>query len=324
MAKRKVVRKDRACKHCGKLHKAGYKFCSAECRDSYHGRRKMVLRAPTDRRCGHCGEAFRTKHPFKRFCSRHCRRQSEKLTYRVKRDSICQGCGCAFNPKRTDRTKFCSRGCAFRCQGVAGARKRELKEARQRLIRLLKLRKACRHCGLEFIAPHLQSVYCSESCRNERNRAKALERYIELSASDRYPRPCHQCGNVFTPEHGNQRRKFCSRECGYRYGRRIAKAKRRSKKRHATAESIDPFQVFERDGWRCQLCGRKTLKRKRGTPHPKAPELDHIVALADGGHHIWANVQTACRQCNHSKGCRSRGQLFLIGEHTASQGAVKS
>lgn len=67
--------------------------------------------------------------------------------------------------------------------------------------------------------------------------------------------------------------------------KRAAKARRRAIERGAHADSIDPIAVFERDKWRCHICGIKTKKALRGTYEPLAPELDHITTLADGGKH---------------------------------------
>ena len=62
--------------------------------------------------------------------------------------------------------------------------------------------------------------------------------------------------------------------------------------------------VLARDGWRCKLCGKRTPKRLRGTTHPDAPEIDHIIPLALGGAHSYANTQCSCRDCNGKKGAR--------------------
>jgi len=93
--------------------------------------------------------------------------------------------------------------------------------------------------------------------------------------------------------------------------KRAAKARRRAIERGAHADSIDPIAVFERDKWRCHICGIKTKKALRGTYEPLAPELDHITTLADGGKHSWGNVACACRKCNHTKSSRSFGQQGL-------------
>ena len=58
--------------------------------------------------------------------------------------------------------------------------------------------------------------------------------------------------------------------------------------------------------------GHAAAKRLKGTTDPRAPEVDHIIALAlriKG--HTWDNVQTLCRECNGNKGARALGQLRL-------------
>lgn len=74
-------------------------------------------------------------------------------------------------------------------------------------------------------------------------------------------------------------------------------------------------KIYERDGWRCQICRRK-VKRGATLPHPKAPTLDHIIPLAQGGTHEPVNCQLACYRCNCLKGDRTApagDQLRLIG-----------
>jgi 5-methylcytosine-specific restriction endonuclease McrA len=93
--------------------------------------------------------------------------------------------------------------------------------------------------------------------------------------------------------------------------KRIDKAKRKALLAKVTIEKVDPFVVFDRDKWKCQLCGVKTPLAKRGTYDDDAPELDHIVTLKDGGEHSYRNTQCACRRCNRAKGGRSYGQLLL-------------
>lgn len=53
--------------------------------------------------------------------------------------------------------------------------------------------------------------------------------------------------------------------------------------------------VFERDGFRCRLCGRNTKI------HGVALEVDHIVAFARGGTNDIENLQTLCEECNSGK-----------------------
>ena len=72
-------------------------------------------------------------------------------------------------------------------------------------------------------------------------------------------------------------------------------------------------KIFERDGWRCQICSKAVL-RSKAVPHPRAPTIDHIIPLARGGTHEPANAQLACFACNCLKSHTGTGdQLRLIG-----------
>lgn len=54
-------------------------------------------------------------------------------------------------------------------------------------------------------------------------------------------------------------------------------------------------EVFRRDNFTCQYCGRKLGDLT----------IDHVVPRHMGGKHTWSNVVTACAACNHHKGGRT-------------------
>jgi hypothetical protein len=87
------------------------------------------------------------------------------------------------------------------------------------------------------------------------------------------------------------------------------KAKRRAAEQDLQADKIDPIAVFNRDKWKCHLCGVKTPRALRGSYEDTAPELDHILPLALGGSHTWGNVACSCRKCNGRKGATPLGQV---------------
>ena len=135
-------------------------------------------------------------------------------------------------------------------------------------------------------------------------------------------RPCSGCG-MKTLGLGNYSRKCdpCKAETvrrnreiyraseSFKASRRAGKAMRRAAERGVDADRIDPLKVFDRDGWKCHLCGCPTPKSLRGTYEDKAPELDHVIPLAAGGTHTWGNVKCSCRSCNGAKGATPIGQL---------------
>lgn len=53
------------------------------------------------------------------------------------------------------------------------------------------------------------------------------------------------------------------------------------------------FEVFKRDGFTCQYCGR--------TPPTVVLECDHVEAVANGGSDDEANLVTSCFDCNRGK-----------------------
>lgn len=53
------------------------------------------------------------------------------------------------------------------------------------------------------------------------------------------------------------------------------------------------FEVFKRDGFACQYCGR--------TPPAAILEIDHILAVSRGGSDDEANLLTSCFDCNRGK-----------------------
>jgi len=55
--------------------------------------------------------------------------------------------------------------------------------------------------------------------------------------------------------------------------------------------------VFARDGGRCVYC--------------KAPatSIDHVQPRSRGGQHVWENVVSCCRRCNHAKADRAITEL---------------
>lgn len=52
--------------------------------------------------------------------------------------------------------------------------------------------------------------------------------------------------------------------------------------------------VFRRDGGSCQYCGTR-----------RHLTIDHVVPRSRGGKSTWANLTTACRDCNSRKGNRT-------------------
>lgn len=94
-------------------------------------------------------------------------------------------------------------------------------------------------------------------------------------------------------------KRFLATEKGKELSRSL-RSLRRAKNRGAVVESFKKKEIFERDNWKCGLCGKPVNKRLKH-PDPGSASLDHIIPLSRGGSHTRDNVQLAHLRCNCSK-----------------------
>lgn len=188
--------------------------------------------------------------------------------------------------------------------------------SRQCEIRLSNLLSACRQCFKPFVSdPRRTSRFCSWKC------------CVSFAES----RVCITCGSEFElrATGRNAKSKRSRPECGRcvksrwrktRTGRSHAKKEehRTRCRKHGVPydPAVKPRLVFERDGYRCHLCNRKTLLEfawVKGKPHARSPTVDHVIPLSAGvlGHQ-WHNVKCCCWGCNVRKGARWDKQLPLL------------
>lgn len=187
--------------------------------------------------------------------------------------------------------------------------------------------KVCRFCGVEFRARGL--AFACVECREQRRpfrlevslwfvcaECRALRRRTGVSDVRRFcsracdarsrRRPevirvwtagaCPRCGENFVALAWTGSR-YCSSVCGKRAERETRQIRRRGAQ---TSERVYRRKVFERDNWTCRLC-LKPVDRDATVPESLAPTVDHILPLALGGLHVYANVQCAHFLCNSRK-----------------------
>lgn len=141
----------------------------------------------------------------------------------------------------------------------------------------------CEACGHEYPKHHRQQRWCSMACGNRHKENPGARR--------------------FTPEEAKERNRLSwQAKC----------RRRRAAKRGGVSEPYTLAQIAERDKTRCGLCGTRVLMKQK-VPHPKAPTIDHVVPVSEGGDDTRANVQLAHFRCNSVKGARGCQQLALIG-----------
>lgn len=206
--------------------------------------------------------------------------------------------------------------------------------------------RTCRCCGLTFRrkskGDHV--AYCSELCFRRSNcervkRAKEInpnrclvdgcggavkgrglcaKHYARvLRHGSPIPiRECNWCGVKFPlVTGGNGPKQYCSEACSLsskRAAEQFYSARRRLI--YADGDMIDPMDIFDRDGWRCRICGRDTPASLRGKFVDDAPELDHLFPVTRGGPHKEWNVQCACRKCNNKKRAKSMFEVRAMEE----------
>jgi 5-methylcytosine-specific restriction endonuclease McrA len=275
-------------------------------------------RAQSVKQCLTCGADFTPppNRPGKKFCSDSCRNKHCNLVGSP-HQYTCEWCCKVYRAKRKDRNHFCSRECAYAYLEEHGRPEQRKPDPQPEPMPL------CLVCGKP--CGRRKAKTCSADCRAERARRDARRYAIAKSQRDRTPRPCRECGMLFAPEYGNMRRVFCSTACSRRYAKRKQRsgqgsfngfARQRLRRVYGDDwrshyEPVNKRKVFQRDGWRCQLCGCKVKQSKQWTRNQAT--VDHIVPISLGGEHSYANVQTACWACNTRKGATVEGQMRLIG-----------
>jgi 5-methylcytosine-specific restriction endonuclease McrA len=72
-------------------------------------------------------------------------------------------------------------------------------------------------------------------------------------------------------------------------------------KRPRPQRKMTRFEIFQRDNFTCQYCGRKTSQLT----------LDHVVPRYRDGEHRWENVVSACIPCNRRKAGRTPSEAGM-------------
>ena len=167
-----------------------------------------------------------------------------------------------------------------------------------------KPRPFCDTCGSEV---HAGTRFCSYECVKAWRGVRTCET-CGVSVED-----CTAYSKVRCDGCRIKAKRISNRKAKQKYGRNH---RQRARRAGVLFVSFPVRAIYERDGWRCQICRRKCNKKflvckKTLKPHPRSPTLDHIKSFKDGGNHEPGNVQLACLECNTRKGARSRGQLRM-------------
>jgi 5-methylcytosine-specific restriction endonuclease McrA len=143
---------------------------------------------------------------------------------------------------------------------------------------------------------------CSDACRKKRT-----DRRIETTN-------CRKCGNPYRSRYGGAG--YCSLSCVRKWpsekeANRAHEHRRRARLKQAFVEDVSERDIFERDNWRCGICGHK-INKSLPTGHKMAASLDHIVPIARGGKHAEYNLQASHWVCNSRKSAFGKGDQLRL------------
>lgn len=244
------------------------------------------------------------------------------LSREPKPERHCQFSGCGKKLTRRNQKDYCGKPCYFAAidagqQQFKGRVQDEwarlvdwaydwhAQRPRPKKLRQRKARPRCQHCGNE--CKQTASRFCCYGCVKAWRGIRKCELCgVDVRDSNAYSKcRCDSCKRLAKTK-TNRRNKI-------KYGRNHRQRARRHGVRYV---SVEVRAIYERDGWRCQICRRKCLHRfvvskVDGRPHPRSPTIDHIRSMKRGGNHEPSNLQLACFSCNTKKGVACRGQLRL-------------
>lgn len=232
--------------------------------------------------------------------------------------TTCVQCNAALGYSRQRRI-YCGNACKLAAWKAANPEKHKARAARYQAKPRAQAvcaihARYCRTCSKPFVS-RTAKVNCSRDCDKQAARNAALAAALAAHRATARVSVCECCHIAFCPVYGASHAALCG-TCGLdrrREHKRTHRLARKARQRGAQVEAVNPIKVFERDDWKCRLCGIRTPKSKRGTQDDDAPELDHIIPLSRNGEHSYRNTQCACRKCNAAKANKPLGQLLLIG-----------
>lgn len=183
--------------------------------------------------------------------------------------------------------------------------------------------KLCEVCSKEMKYSATTKRFCSNYCRV---RAKTSKNYAECSkcgepgnktrrTAQEYM--CTNCKNK-NPVHGvsyYQRTRCRCTICVEDVNRRQREWNLRYYQKHGRLYSTNfnyiyfyvaydiRMKIYERDEWKCQLCGYDYTVYNKDLPDRLRPTLDHIVCASwtDTPDHSPENLRLSCKSCNSSR-----------------------
>lgn len=159
-----------------------------------------------------------------------------------------------------------------------------------------RIKAPCRYCAWQQRIANRPNTWRNAGKPCKGRCGKTLTRYQQHTCLD------EQCVKTYQRESPQ-----------YRATRRKVRQRRRARKRACFVEIVDVMMLLKWQHGKCYHCDQR-IDVTKSAPHPKSLTLDHLVPLALGGDHSYANTVASCWDCNCSiKGVRPIGeQLKLV------------
>lgn len=173
----------------------------------------------------------------------------------------------------------------------------------------------CPVCGKEFkkrVTKEVQTVYCSQDCAYKGRSLGYTKRNVEGgydSSPTKIEITCNYCGKDFIVEKTEKNRKYCSRECFLKARKEEMQGSnnpswidgRSYNKRCYRGNNweIQRKKCYERDNYKCQICGVKCVGRRDiGGNSKRLIQAHHIEKYESGGNNRLENLVTLCASCH--------------------------
>lgn len=231
----------------------------------------------------------------------------------IRRESYCKDCFGAIRWERmSDAAKEAKRA-RDRAALTKDNTKARIKRANDSRLKRKKIAAVMANVGAFCIVQWHECVKCGKK-QYLKNREIGSDKCLRCSrtvyAAGPIPiRPaiCPKCGISHTAKIKNAMCAPCATAANAASIRRARKAKGgrdrsildRVKRYGVRMETVNKKKVYERDKYKCYVCGIKVVISEAYKPNQAT--LDHVIPLSVGGSHTYDNVRTCCHVCNTKK-----------------------
>ena len=153
----------------------------------------------------------------------------------------------------------------------------------------------------EYRANNKHAMAVWRSNNPDKARQKAKEYYAKNK--ERYKKRYHRYYENNRDAMLARAKEYSASPKGKALSRAHMQRRRAWKKGALCGEAIGILELLDVYGPVCYICGIVTDPSASRYAFDKS-EIDHVVALANGGNHLIDNLRVACRECNNVKGAR--------------------